>query len=389
MVEPLPRTPEGVEFRHLRAFVAVAEELNFGRAAQRLYVTQPALSRQIRALEKLVGCELFHRNTRSVTLTAAGAALLEPVYGLLGELDTALTAARTAGGELGARMGSLWDPVTETFDGDWTTLRTAFESMHAQLPVPEGVALLPFNADGVPGLQLVPAESGGAVAIHLHGGGFAVGSALGYRGLAGAIADAGRMTVLTPEYRLAPEHPFPAARDDALTVYRWLLDSGRDPEKIALVGDSTGGMLLITVLVRARELGLPMPGAAVLLYPAIAFHAQDGVDPSVQEVHLRFQQAYLADRRWDDPEVSPMHADLTGLPPILIQSARGDEFATHTEDLAARLQAAGVPVRHEYFEVASHCFQVFWSFHPEAAEAVRRVGEFLRGPASAASPLPG
>ncbi|MFD9615238.1 LysR family transcriptional regulator, partial [Streptomyces sp. NPDC059083] len=132
-----------MELRHLRAFVAVAEELNFGRAAQRLYVTQPALSRTIRSLEKLVGCDLFHRNTRSVGLTPAGTALLDRTRDVLAGLDSALTAARAAGGALSARMDRLWSPVEETFNGDLTPMRSTFELMHAQFPIPEGVLLEP------------------------------------------------------------------------------------------------------------------------------------------------------------------------------------------------------------------------------------------------------
>ncbi|MEC3951844.1 alpha/beta hydrolase fold domain-containing protein [Nocardia sp. CDC153] len=380
MVDPLPQTPEGVELRHLRAFVAVAEELNFGRAAQRLYVTQPALSRTIRAFEKLVGCDLFERNTRSVSLTAAGTALLDRTRDVLTDLDAALTAARAAGGELSARMDRIWSPVEETFNGELAPMRSAFEAMHAQFPTPEGVLLEPVNAGGVPGIQLIPAEASETVAIYAHGGGFMMGSAYGFRGMAGAMAEAGRSRVLVPEFRLAPEHPFPAARDDVFTAYRWLLDCGQPPEQIVLIGDSTGAMLMLAVLLHARECGLPMPRAAILLCPAIDFFAPAEAAPAEVELHLRFQSAYLGERPATDPEANAMTADLTGLPPTLVQSAAFDGMGRGTDDLVERLRSAGVAVRHDSFEVDSHAFQLYWSFHPEAADAVKQIGEFLREP---------
>ncbi|NUS44556.1 MAG: alpha/beta hydrolase fold domain-containing protein [Mycobacteriaceae bacterium] len=369
-----------MELRHLRAFAAVAEELNFGRAAQRLYVTQPALSRTIRGLEKLVGCDLFHRSTRSVSLTHAGAALRDRVRDLLDDLDSALTAARAAGGELSARMDRLWNPVEETFDGDLAPMRSAFELMHAQCPMPEGVSLEPVNSGGVPGIRLVPAGDAHTTVLYLHGGGFMLGSAYGYRGMAGAVAHSAHARVLVPEYRLAPEHPFPAALDDGFTAYRWLLNSGTEPEQLALVGDSTGGMLALSVLARARDIGLAMPSATVLMCPAVDFYAPEDDPPADAEQHMRFQNAYLAGRPASDPTANPMYADLSGLPPTLVQSGEFDGLGRNTHQLVARLRAADVPVRHDSFAVDGHCFQIHWSFHPEAAQAVQQVGDFLQKP---------
>lgn len=150
------QTPDGIELRHLRALVAVADELSFSRASRQLYLTQPTLSRQIRALEKLVGCELLRRNTRNVELTPAGEALLDSARQLLAGLDEALTAARALGGELNARMGRIWAPVQALYDShaDLDDIRSEYEKMCAQLPVPPEVETHPVNAAGVPGLML-------------------------------------------------------------------------------------------------------------------------------------------------------------------------------------------------------------------------------------------
>src|SRR6185436_6580891 len=136
-----PQAPDGVEIRHLRAFVAVAEDLNFGRAAARLYVSQPALSRQIRALERLVGCELLRRSTHRVELTVAGSALLDRARRLLADLDEAIATTQSVGGELANRMAAMWAPVLEVSSAgrDVQDMRAAYETFLAQSEVPEGV----------------------------------------------------------------------------------------------------------------------------------------------------------------------------------------------------------------------------------------------------------
>src|SRR5919112_3726129 len=154
-----PQAPDGVEVRHLRAFVAVAEDLNFGRAAARLYLSQPALSRQIRALERLLGCELLRRSTHRVELTVAGSALLDRARRLLADLDEAIAATQSVGGELANRMATLWAPVLElaAADPEIQVLRTAYETFLAQSPMPEGVEIRPVTAGGVSSLAITPA----------------------------------------------------------------------------------------------------------------------------------------------------------------------------------------------------------------------------------------
>src|SRR5262249_22560362 len=131
-VVALPQAPDALELRHLRALVAVADELSFSRAAQRLFITQPALSRQIRGLERLVGCDLFRRSTQRVELTLAGESLLARARTLLADLDEAVTAARSVGGELAGRMAQLWEPWARatTGDADWDGIRAAVEELH-------------------------------------------------------------------------------------------------------------------------------------------------------------------------------------------------------------------------------------------------------------------
>jgi monoterpene epsilon-lactone hydrolase len=187
-----PQAPEGVEVRHLRAFVAVAEELNFNRAAARLYLSQPALSRQIRALERLLGCELLRRSTHRVELTIAGSALLDRARRLLTDLDEAIATTQSVGGELANRMATMWAPVLEVAhaDRDIQEMRVAYETFLAQAPVPEGVDVWPVNAGGVSALALSPSGQREIAVLFLHGGGYSVGSAYGYRPLVGSRAAA-------------------------------------------------------------------------------------------------------------------------------------------------------------------------------------------------------
>ena len=146
----LPPAPDAIELRHLRAFVAVAEELNFGRAATRLFVSQPALSRQIRSLERLVGCDLLRRSTHRVELTLAGDALLDRARRLLTDLDDAVFATRSVGGDLERRLAAAWEPLDDltAASPDLQALRDAGEQLHGQFEMAAGVSVRPVISGG-------------------------------------------------------------------------------------------------------------------------------------------------------------------------------------------------------------------------------------------------
>jgi len=413
-----PQAPDGVEVRHLRAFVAVAEELNFGRAAARLYVSQPALSRQIRALERLVGCELLRRSTHRVELTVAGSALLDRARRLLADLDEAIATTQSVGGELANRMATLWAPVLElaSADQDIEAMRTAYEEFLAQAQPPEGVTVIPAHAGGVPALCLRPPRESGVAAsssaryaggpdtpaarpaaanaaassparpaagvgepamLFLHGGGFAVGSAYGYRALVGALVAAAGVPAVVPDYRLAPEHPFPAALEDALSAYRWLVEQ-RGADRVVLVGDSVGGGLCCSLLLTLRDEGLPLPAGAVLLCPAVDLVTTSTDDEEQDAALRRTSDAYLSGHPADDPLVSPLRGDLTGLPPLLVQTATGDFVLPEARRLVEKATAQGVDARLELYPADTHVFHVFWSFLPEATDALQQAGAFIR-----------
>jgi epsilon-lactone hydrolase len=377
-VVSLPQAPDAIELRHLRAFVAVADELNFGRAAARLYLSQPALSRQIRALERLVGCDLLRRSTHRVELTIAGEALLERARTLLRDVDEAVSATRSVGGELLARIARHWESFAEVSPADLQELRIAYEGLHGQFEPPPHIAVRSVNAGGVPGLLLTPPAEEPAALLFLHGGGHVSGSAFGYRPLAGALADAAGTGVVVPDYRLAPEHPFPASVADAVRAYRWMLDRGA--ARVIVAGDSSGCGLVLSLLLSLRQQDLRRPAGAVLFCPWVDLQPVGRDRPPHQLDDIRDAAAglYLAGHPADDPLLSPLTADLTGLPPLLIQAATGDPLLEEARQLADHAGDCGVDARFELFSVDTHDFHIFWSFLPEAAQALRQAGQFAR-----------
>jgi epsilon-lactone hydrolase len=381
-----PRAPDAIELRHLRSFVAVAEELNFGRAAEQLFVSQPALSRQIRALEQLVGCQLFRRSTHRVELTLAGESLLDRARKVLSDVDEAVSITQSVGDELESRGARMWQSMAELTAGEAGVdkLREAYEALHAEFAPPPEVTVRPLTVGGVSALVVSPPDKGDATVMYMHGGGHMLGSAFGYRHLAGALALAAGAQTIVPDYRLAPEHPFPAAIEDVVRAYRWLLDHGTEPGRIVLAGDSSGGGLTLSVLLALERDGVPMPGGAVLMCPGVDltrdYIVQTGSDepqPVGADLVRRFIDAYLAGHPADDPLASPLLADLTRMPPLLIQAATGDPYCREAQDLAARAREHGADARLELYPVATHVFHVFWSFLPEATEALESAGRFV------------
>ncbi|MGW5106707.1 alpha/beta hydrolase fold domain-containing protein [Nocardia sp. NPDC004123] len=380
----ITKSPEALELRHLRAFIAVAGELNFGRAAAQLYLSPPALSRQIRALEQIVGCELLRRTTHRVELTLAGNALQHRALEILAQVDEAVSATRLVGGELVARIARYWEPVGDLIDAELQALRMAFEDLHAQFSPPQDVAVRPINAGGVPSLLLTPPQPATGTVLYLHGGAYISGSAFGYQALAGALAAAANTRTLLPDYRLAPEYPFPAAVEDALRAYLWLVEGGTDPEQILLAGDSSGAHLVLSTLIGIKNRQLPAPVGAVLLCPGVDLAgSRPGEQPTepqpatAERLRQRFVTDYLAGHPHDDPMVDPLGTDLSDLPPILIQAGTGDTLLADAHRLVEHARRCDVAVTLQLYPVATHDFHIFWSFLPEAAEALRHAGQFI------------
>ena len=383
-----PQAPDAIELRHLRAFVAVAEELNFGRAADRLHLSQSALSRQVRGLEQLLGCDLLRRSTHSVELTIAGEALLDRARRLLTDVDEAVSVTLSIGGELAGRLTQLWAPLfaVAMAEGGLQAQRNAYEQFHAQFAPPPEVVITPVNAGGVPSFQLAADPDAPPTILYLHGGGHVMGSAFGHKPLMGALAVAAGTRVLAPEFRLAPEHPFPADLEDARRAYQWMLETGTPAEQVVVAGDSAGCGVAMSLLLSLKQQSLPLPGGALLFCPWVdlsgkvlaSLAASDEQAAILLEQMRSYVGVYLDGHPPDDPVISPLTADLAGLPPMLIQAATGDPQREDAHLLTERARAHGVEARLELYPVDTHAFQTFWSFLPEAMEGLSQAGRFVR-----------
>jgi len=280
--------------------------------------------------------------------------------------------------------------------------RAEYERIGSRLAPPPGVAFEPVDAGGVPAEWARP-ESGesDAAVLYMHGGGYAIGSIGSHRALCARLALASGMPVLSIDYRLAPEHRFPAAVDDALASYRWLLARCGDPGRIVLAGDSAGGGLVLATLLAAREAGLPQPAAAVCLSP-LTDMAKEGasmrthahLDPIVDPAgSAENAQRYLGpDGDPRHPLASPLYGDLRGLPPLLVMVGTWEVLLDDSTRLAERARAAGVDVDLQVWEEMIHVWPFFASFFPEGQQAIDLAGDFIRGrvlaiqPAAASAP---
>jgi acetyl esterase/lipase len=275
-------------------------------------------------------------------------------------------------------------PDPESLDA--VAARANLEMLTAAAPVPEDIVCERVHAGGVPAEWVTAPGAGSRVVLYLHGGGYVVGSVNTHRDLAGRLSRAAGARVLVLDYRLAPEHPFPAAVDDALAAYRWLLSDGRVPTDVAIGGDSAGGGLTLATLVALRDAGLPLPAAGVCLSPwtdlagtGESLRTKAAVDPMVQWSRLaQMADAYLAGQDARTPLASPLYADLRDLPPLLIQVGTAETLLDDATRIAERAQAAGVDVTLEPWDDMIHVFQAFAGLLPEGQQAVERIGAFIR-----------
>ncbi len=278
----------------------------------------------------------------------------------------------------------------------WFMKRRPYATVHAAregsvaaarwIPKPPGEAkVFAVDAGGVVSeLITTPASRGDRHVLFLHGGGYVTGSPALYRHFTWRIATATRMRVLAIDYRLAPEHPFPAALDDAVAAYRWLVGGGADPQCLMVMGDSAGGGLALALLLRLRDDGMPLPGAAVALSPwtdlaltgaSLCLNAKS--DPMLDPDSARLVAAsYLAGADPRNPYVSPLYGDPRGLPPTLIHVGGDEILRDDAIRMAENLQAADCRVELEVWPRMPHVWHLFTPILPEANEAIARIGAF-------------
>lgn len=252
---------------------------------------------------------------------------------------------------------------------------------------PEGVVVSLVDAGGVPAEWIVaPEADDDRVVLYLHGGGYCIGSLDSHRRLAGHLSAAAKARVLNVDYRLAPEHPFPAAVDDAVAAYRWLLGQGVSSDRIAIAGDSAGGGLTLATLLALKDGGDPLPATGVPLSPwtdlectGESMLTRAEVDLMVQPDRLKeYADWYANGADLLHPHLSPLHGDFSGLPPLLIQVGSAETLLDDATRVAASAQAAGVDTTLEVWDDMPHVFQAFVGLLPEADQAVARIGDWAR-----------
>jgi acetyl esterase/lipase len=272
---------------------------------------------------------------------------------------------------------------------DVAAMRNGLEQLSAMAPPYDGVFLSGVVAGGVPAEWVaVPGSAGKGVILYFHGGGYTAGSLSSHRNMVSRLAvEAGRL-LLAVDYRLAPEHPFPAAVEDAVAAYRWLVNcEGVPAREVIFGGDSAGGGLALAALIKLRDEGDRLPRAAFCLSPwtdlamtGDSIRTKADVDPFIEPRALDFLAGqYLQGANPRHPLASPLYADLTGLPPLLIQVGERECLLDDSLRLAEKAKAAGVDVTIDVWPEMIHVFQSFAPVAPEGVAGIRRIAEYLSG----------
>ncbi len=285
------------------------------------------------------------------------------------------------------RAVSLWRQAFTPADhaAGWTGLRRAYERFLGEVaPTPAEAIVEEVDADWGRGRWVGCATKDGPVVLHVHGGGFMFGSAASSTEFAHRIGRAVGGAVFVPGYRLAPEEPFPAAADDVLAAYRWLLRQHISPSRIILSGESAGGGLVVSTTLRLVAERGPLPAGIYAISPfadlavtGAIVDAHAGQDPVVgRDLLAEMSAAYLQGHDPADPDVSPVYADLTGCPPLLLHASGGESLTDDTARLAAAGRRGGVNVAVRYFDDTVHVFPLL-GFLPESAEALAELADFV------------
>jgi len=264
--------------------------------------------------------------------------------------------------------------------------RTELEALSKMFKPLDKYEFTPVDINGVPGEWIIPPKVvNDRTILYLHGGYYLIGSIQSHRNLAGNIAAAAQARALIIDYGLAPEHPFPAGLNDALTAYMWLLEQGVRADHIFLAGDSAGGGLVLATLLMLRDRGMPLPAGAICLSPATDMtRSGESWKTNIKKelvvipsIFTQVQPLYLGDVDPHTPYASPIFGDLHGLPPLLIQVGTNEVLLSDSTSFAKRARKDGVEVTLEVWPEMMHVFQLTASFLPEARQALVKIGEFV------------
>lgn len=265
-------------------------------------------------------------------------------------------------------------------------MREWFEAINAQTPIADGAMIETISVGPCPAeLIRLPGGNESKLVIYYHGGGFLFGSPRSHRTIATHLAKASGATVLSVDYRLAPEHPAPTAHEDAYAAYLWALDHDYARESIVLSGDSAGGNLALAVAVRARDSDIPLPSCLVLMSPALDL-ASDGEShrtladaPLVnRELMGLFNAVYVGAGDLRSPKVTPFYGDLSGLPPVLVHVGSWELLRDDGITLADRITATGGSAELKVWEGMCHSWQLFAPMLEEGMASIEEAGAFVR-----------
>ena len=256
--------------------------------------------------------------------------------------------------------------------------------------VSKNITVEKINMEGIQAEWLIPFSSSTRsekVILYLHGGGYVTGSIEDHRMMCGLLANATGVKVLIPEYRLAPEHPFPAALDDALKVYQWLLDQGYSSANMIIAGDSAGGGLSVATVLALKEKSGSLPAAVVCLSPwaDLALTGQSHATKAKAEAILNkdvlreWALCYTDESNLTNPLVSPVHGDFHGFPPLLIQVGSEEILLDDSTLLAEKAKSAGVDVILKIWDGMWHVWQALGDLIPENRKTFEEIGEFVQG----------
>lgn len=247
---------------------------------------------------------------------------------------------------------------------------------------PRGCRFQKIAAEGLPLTRVSYSDEPRGIVLYLHGGGYICGSSRTHRGLTGHLAKSSNTMVIVPDYRLAPEHPFPAALDDAENLYRALLDEGHPPAAISFAGDSAGGGLAVALAIRLREKGIPLPASLTLFSPWVDLSNDHLYSPEEEPLLSRqwidkAARLYCGAASRSNPLVSPIHGDLSGLPPMLIQVGSEEILMNDSQRLAEAAKRDGIDVKLEIYNSLWHVFQVHAGQLDRATNALNGAAEFI------------
>lgn len=289
---------------------------------------------------------------------------------------------------LRAHYQSMTDRMAADPGMDLVTLRSMFEELADRAKEPEGVTYAEVDDGEVHGLWCRPVDAADdRVILYTHGGGFVANSSHSHRKLAGHLAKATGVTSFVVEYRRAPEHPFPAQLEDGVTAYRWLVGRGFQPEHIATAGDSAGGNLAIGIPLKLRELGEPLPAAAVAFSPWLdmqhlgkTLDSNAETDAVVSRAVVELMSTMYLGEHGDptDPLASPLYADPTGLPPLHITAGEHETLLDDSQRFADKALGAGLDVTFTTAPEQQHVYPFMVGRAPEADAAVRDAGDWVR-----------